>query len=67
MQRVAKILSEALVENKFSINMCELKEGFLTERFEIRFVKKTGITKYKSLKQLLNILVLSITIMNLRN
>ncbi|HUS51621.1 MAG TPA: hypothetical protein VMZ91_15755 [Candidatus Paceibacterota bacterium] len=39
MDKVAKVLTDALLENDFIINTCEFKEGFLTERYEIRFSK----------------------------
>ncbi|NHJ04647.1 MAG: hypothetical protein EAX90_07485 [Candidatus Heimdallarchaeota archaeon] len=39
MDKVTKVLTDALLENDFIINSCEFKEGFLTERYEIRFSK----------------------------
>lgn len=40
MEIVAKLLTDALAKDRFSINACGLNEGFLTERYEIRFSKE---------------------------
>ena len=45
MEKIAKILSAALLKDDFVINICDFVEGFLTERYEIRFSK--GNIDYK--------------------